>query len=270
LPSLPESNIMRPSSASPSMSPRGVMRVGERSDHQHDEDKRAESGDRGEDAGHGRTILRAATRPALPGSSTPPSTSAPAMSSSAAQMTRAAQSLDAACSLRSRATMVVRSWSSTSPTFPSSTPQRSSRANDWNRSVSRSSSRQWIFRRTWLCGRARSRPTGAGGTCSTPGGRRRTFPIPPFTSAYRARAHAPGSAGLTSRRSRSSSPTGYARPIKRNASSSPTRSRRSLSTKWRTCRGCQMQELSSVGKFHSRQSFLGLLTRSPRRRGRAG
>ena len=60
---------------------------------------------------------------------------------------------------------------------------------------------------------------------------RRTSSIPPSTSACRAQARAPGSAGRTSRSSRSSSPTGCARPIKRNASSSPTRSRRSLSAK---------------------------------------
>ena len=59
---------------------------------------------------------------------------------------------------------------STSPTGRSSTPQRSSRANGWSRSASRSSSRRWIGRRTWSRGHARSRPTRAAGTCFSRGG----------------------------------------------------------------------------------------------------
>jgi hypothetical protein len=55
-----------------------VERLGERNNHHRDKD--GESGERSEDAGHGRTILRAATRPAGPDSVEPPSTSAPVMS----------------------------------------------------------------------------------------------------------------------------------------------------------------------------------------------
>jgi hypothetical protein len=75
----------------------GIERLGERYDHQRNKDKRSKDGERGENAGHGRTILRAATKPAVSGNTTPPSTSA--MSCSPAVMTRAAQSLDAACTM---------------------------------------------------------------------------------------------------------------------------------------------------------------------------
>jgi hypothetical protein len=75
-----------------------VDHLDQRNDHQRNEDERGKGGERGEDAGHGRTILRAATKPAGAGGSTP-SASAIAMSASAAQVMRTAQSLDAACTM---------------------------------------------------------------------------------------------------------------------------------------------------------------------------
>jgi hypothetical protein len=51
----------------------GSERLGKRNNHQRGEEERSENAKRGENAGHGRTILRAATKPALPDNSTPPS-----------------------------------------------------------------------------------------------------------------------------------------------------------------------------------------------------
>src|SRR5262245_44123794 len=86
--------------------------------------------------------------------------------------------------------MASRSWCSTSPTFRSSTRQRSSRASGWSRSASRSSLKRWIGQRTWSYGRAKTRPTRAAGTCFIRGGLPRMSLIPPSTSAYRAQVRA--------------------------------------------------------------------------------
>ena len=128
--------------------------------------------------------------------------------------------------------MATRSWCSTSPTFRSSTPQRSSRANGW-KSIGFKVILKGMDWSTNLVVRARKEPPDKGGwnllhTWWRSGGRRQS--CRPLRHVGRGR-RAPGSAGRTSRSSRSLSPTGCARPIKRNGSSSPTRSRRSLSAK---------------------------------------